>query len=68
MADRVRAACRLPGDETGVTSIECAFLAAAFAVAVLGSVVMFQGPPADPPGVIATAVAAAAATALAMVS
>ncbi|OXI93205.1 MULTISPECIES: Flp family type IVb pilin [Burkholderia] len=56
------------GDEQGVASIEYAFLAATFAVALLGSAVTLTGSLADTYAVIATAVMAAAATALAMVS
>ncbi|VWB06833.1 pilus assembly protein [Burkholderia aenigmatica] len=68
MQTRVRIASSRFGDERGVTSIESAFLAATFAVAVLGSVVTLRGSLADTYVVIATAVMAAAATALAMVS
>ncbi|WP_423221250.1 Flp family type IVb pilin [Burkholderia contaminans] len=68
MQARVRAVCRRIGDEQGVTSIEYAFLAAMFSVAVLGSVVTFKGSLAGTYEVIATAVTAAVATALAMVS
>ncbi|EKS9793882.1 MULTISPECIES: Flp family type IVb pilin [Burkholderia] len=56
------------GDEQGVASIEYAFLAATFVVALLGSAVTLTGSLADTYAVIATAVMAAAATALAMVS
>ncbi|AYQ43685.1 Flp family type IVb pilin [Burkholderia aenigmatica] len=68
MQARARIASLGIGDERGVTSIESAFLAATFAVAVLGSVVTLRGSLADTYVVIATAVTAAAATALAMVS
>lgn len=68
MQPRGRIASSRFGDERGVTSIESAFLAATFAVAVLGSVVTLRGSLADTYVVIATAVMAAAATTLAMVS
>ncbi|CAB3962487.1 MULTISPECIES: Flp family type IVb pilin [Burkholderia] len=68
MQARARIASLGIGDERGVTSIESAFLSATFAVAVLGSVVTLRGSLADTYVVIATAVTAAAATALAMVS
>ncbi|VWD36182.1 MULTISPECIES: Flp family type IVb pilin [Burkholderia] len=67
MQARARIASLGIGDERGVTSIESAFLAATFAVAVLGSVVTLRGSLADTYVVIATAVTAAAATALVMV-
>ncbi|KKL35780.1 pilus assembly protein [Burkholderia contaminans FFH2055] len=68
MRAKVHALCSRIGDEQGVTSIEYAFLAAMFSVAVLGSVVTLKGSLANAYEVIATAVTAAVATALAMVS
>ncbi|MCA8274738.1 Flp family type IVb pilin [Burkholderia sp. AU30280] len=68
MQTRVRIASLGIGDEQGMASIEYAFLAATLAVAVLGTAVTLKGSLADTYAVIATAVLAAAATALAMVS
>ncbi|WP_175952427.1 Flp family type IVb pilin [Burkholderia sp. BCC0405] len=68
MQTRARIASLGIGDEQGMASIEYAFLAATFAVAVLGTAVTLKGSLADTYAVIATAVLAAAATALAMVS
>ncbi|VWD35483.1 pilus assembly protein [Burkholderia lata] len=68
MPTRARGASLRIGDEQGVASIEHAFLAATFAVALLGSAVTLKGSLADTSAVIATAVMAAVATALAMVS
>jgi len=68
MQTRMRAAYRRNGDEPRVTSIDYALIVAMFAVSVPGSIVMLKGLPVDTEGVIATAVTAAAATALAMVS
>ncbi|VWC59083.1 pilus assembly protein [Burkholderia lata] len=68
MQTRARIASLGIGDERGVASIEYAFLAATFAVATLGSAVTLTGSLAEPYAVIATAVMAAVATALAMVS
>ncbi|WGY73615.1 Flp family type IVb pilin [Burkholderia cepacia] len=60
--------CRRIGGEQGRTSIESASFAAMFAVAVLGGIATLKGLLANPHVVIATAVTAAVATALAMVS
>ncbi|WP_175969275.1 Flp family type IVb pilin [Burkholderia sp. BCC0322] len=68
MQTRARIASLGIGDEQGMASIEYAFLAATLAVAVLGIAVTLKGSLADTSVVIATAVLAAAATALAMVS
>ncbi|MBN3773856.1 MULTISPECIES: Flp family type IVb pilin [unclassified Burkholderia] len=68
MRATMRVVRRWISDEQGVTSIEYALLGAMFAVAVLGSVVTLKGSLADTYEVIATAVTAAVATALAMVS
>ncbi|WP_423396114.1 Flp family type IVb pilin [Burkholderia sp. LMG 21824] len=68
MQTRARIASLGIGDEQGMASIEYAFLAATLAVAVLGIAITLKGSLADTSVVIATAVLAAAATALAMVS
>ncbi|NTX45938.1 Flp family type IVb pilin [Burkholderia cepacia] len=68
MQTRVRVASPRIGAEQGMTSIGYASVAATFAVAVLGSVVTPKGSLANTFAVIATAVTAAVATALAMVS